>query len=699
MHIKSRKIFIWILSLAIVFVLFLIYKKFNISPIIITQRPPELLHDVCDLSKRKGKVGTVEIGSVQKAEYISRNAKTKEIEGVFGFEKLLNQAENEWEIEKPYRIIYKPNFVCRVTADKGSVSIDPAARTPSPKDAALIGNVVISIAPQKDKYTGEYFIYLDDITFVSEKSLFTTAGPVKLVSPDIQLNGKGLEAVYNEGTERIEYLKLISLESLRIKNKNKTELFPSAKRESVSPPAAESVTSNDTNQSPGLPAAPETYKCVLLDNVRVSTPEHLITADELSISDIILKSLKNNTVQPEANEPNQPSPQLAVTLDVNAVPASVQSEPNKTESPFSEIVVTCDKGLIFMPVNSPLKLETYDPNIKTTKNIADANGRITFVAQKIDYGIISENVLASGRSELSFFAKDKTAADTNIAPVPVKISASQKITYTSAANQAIFEGDCAGTMLKKEQGADQKYTLTSPRFVVNLTKNKASSADIGSVTADGGRAYLTVVKMAGDKMLGFTKLKCTKIDFDNNQQIVLAMGPGLIAADNSKIAEPGNKKPMKFGLQKQCYALLNGFETLTYSLKTNRIVTDAISQKTSDASTLLNISYVPIVGGKDGEATKVTAKHIDISLAKTVGGQDEISALAATGGITFEDENRQFIGNDLFYDANTSDVYVTGDEHNPCFLNGTLVDRIDWNIRTNRIKTNVIGPSQFQMKK
>ena len=79
-------------------------------------------------------------------------------------------------------------------------------------------------------------------------------------------------------------------------------------------------------------------------------------------------------------------------------------------------------------------------------------------------------------------------------------------------------------------------------------------------------------------------------------------------------------------------------------------------------------------------------------------GQAELSTLTASAGVTYEDDKNQFAGNELFYDHDNSIMKVTGDRIQPCYFNGTLVDGIEYNLKTGKVKARVVGPSTLQLK-
>jgi len=173
-------------------------------------------------------------------------------------------------------------------------------------------------------------------------------------------------------------------------------------------------------------------------------------------------------------------------------------------------------------------------------------------------------------------------------------------------------------------------------------KDKRSSDSgrrIKHFTADGGVVKLATVKKAGEKALGGVELKCLKFEYDTVRQSFLATGPGVIKLYNSDIPEP-NSQPDRFNLNKPCWAVIENFHTLKYFIQTNQLVADAAPQG------LLNVNYFPIVNGQvqyDRQVT-VTTPHVQANLIETAEGEFILSALSATGGITYKDKDKEFDG-------------------------------------------------------
>jgi hypothetical protein len=453
------------------------------------------------------------------------------------------------------------------------------------------------------------------------------------------------------------------------------------------------------------------YKCVFRKNVIIDCPEQLIFADEVSINNILWSK------GPEKKYENRDTGgtdkmETAVEVTEESV-SSPRGEPNESSEQFVDIVVTCDDGIAVVPMDSSIMSQSAATEGKGLKSFNDEKGRPTFVAQKIDYCVITEDTVASGPSELTFYANDVMGTEGKPRlpergggkqpGVPVKVTAQKKAEFLPVSNQVVFEGNVLCTMLRENVDFQQKYTLSSPKLTVDLSKSreasltgdKQSRADIKHLTASGEVVQLDTSKWAGEKLLGFTKLKCLKFDYDAGQQMFLATGSGVIAVDNSKIAEP-EKEVGRFSLQRPCYAVVRNFDTLKYLKEANLIIADAGAEQ-------ILIDYFPVIKGQQGQQTSATSNHIEAVLYETASGQNELSTLSAKGGITYEEERAkkgktiQFVGSEMFYDGSKSMITAWGDELQPCFLNGVLAPGIEYNLKTDRIKTKIAGPGMLQM--
>ena len=744
MSFKSRKFYVWLISLGTVLVVYLLYSQLSETPQIKIDTGAETTADSKSggFDSEIGMVGDVGVGTVKVAKFITFN-KNKSIDREFGFEKLLHETGDEWEVEKPYMNVFRRDFKCYLTANRGKIRMEDTVGRPRPKDARLTGNVVIHILPEAGSDIKESFIYFDDVNFISEESQFSTTGPVKYVSQNAQMLGKGMKLVYNDELDRLEFLKIIHLKSLRLKTSPEAGLFSSEEtgKTDVDTPA-EASSWTQTEQQAELVAADvpqetkttltakqpaveqregEYYRAVFRNNVVIDSPEQLIFADEVSINNIFRanasskKSTKAETgVTDNAKTPAEISKISAASVQstdtistdstrASNVPVTSWSEPKELDEQFGDIVVTCDSGIVVTPMNSTRKLDAVEFDRKIPENFNDTTGRSTLVAQKIDYSATTENAVASGPSELTFYVADIMGAESNETKVPVKVTAQEKARFLPALNQVIFEGDSLCTMFRENPNSQQKYTLSAPKLTLNLSKDEDKRfSDIEHLTAGGGVVQLDTSKWTGEKLLGFTKLKCRKFDYDAGRQMFLATGPdGIIAVDNSKTPKP-KAKVGKFSLRRPCYIVVRNFETMKYFLEANRIIADTGREQ-------MLIDYFPIVQGQYGQQTTATAGHIEALLHETADGRNELSTLNAAGGVTYEEEAKkkkwgqgkaiQFVGSDFFYDADKSIITAWGDELQPCFLNGALVDGIEYNLKTDRIKTKITGPGMLQMER
>ena len=101
---------------------------------------------------------------------------------------------------------------------------------------------------------------------------------------------------------------------------------------------------------------------------------------------------------------------------------------------------------------------------------------------------------------------------------------------------------------------------------------------------------------------------------------------------------------------------------------------------------------------RDRQVT-VTAVHVQADLIETAEGEFKLSTLSATGGITYEDRDKEFDGGKLFYDAGKAIITVHGDELQPCHFNDVKVDEIEWDLKTDKIKFEITGPGTLQLNR
>lgn len=338
--------------------------------------------------------------------------------------------------------------------------------------------------------------------------------------------------------------------------------------------------------------------------------------------------------------------------------------------------------------------------LSETKNATLSAPKITINLLKDKSGQSSglSDILAAGPVALTFYVEDSNASEIITTLLPAKITAQEQARFSAASNQVIFEGNCLCTMLREYPYYRQEYTLAAPRLTIDLPedtndRSPALTSGIKHLRADGGIVRLRTLKTTETKSLGGIELECGKFDYDPGQGLFVATGPGIIQINNSKITGSGAGAG-KFSLRKPCYAFLREFETLNYSLRENRIVADAGSER-------LLIDYFPVVDGKYGQQIQAEAGHVVALLTETAQGQTELATMTATGGITYLDEENknEFIGSELFYDHGKSLIKIKGDALQPCYLNGALVDGIKYDLKTGKVEAEVAAPGALQLNR
>ncbi|MHC4912676.1 MAG: LPS export ABC transporter periplasmic protein LptC, partial [Planctomycetota bacterium] len=433
----SRKFIIGLVSLAVVLTVFLLYNLMSRTPPIDINRgaqPDKKVSDsnAAEFDREVGKIADVGVGTIRKAKYTHLNAQ-KQLDREFGFERLLHEEADQWEIEKPYMNIFRRSFKCYITADKGTVQIEDALGRTTPKDATLTGNVVIHIVPETATGVKESFVYLDDVVYISERSQFSTAGPVKFVSPDAQMLGTGMEFVYNDELNRLEFLRIVHLEDLRIRTSSKASLLGSQQTEPPAEPVAGDVTQEQAAEQNAKVAERKSgmhYRCLFDKNVVVNTPEQTVLTDRLSINNILL-SKASSSKSAKAEESRS---------DTSGTHTKAADE--STEE-FVDVTVTCDGGILVTPMDSPAASESSieaEPRPALTDNQVtespnDTADRTKFVAQRIDYCAAAGDTVASGPSELTFYVNDLIDRQATQAPVPVQVTAQKQVQFQPAANQ------------------------------------------------------------------------------------------------------------------------------------------------------------------------------------------------------------------------------------------------------------------------
>lgn len=693
MDVRLRKYVIWALSfgaLALGLGIYMHFSRTSIPSPIDRSEPNQLLFDL--IQGQSTKVGDVEIMALEDVVWDERDEFGRRIRR-WRFKQLLNRGGNVIEVSQPSMTLFKSDLSCHITAEQGRVHLRAGRGDLIPKDFIFSGDVLIHIVPESRSSLDEVHIHLDDITFVSDTSVCSTDGPIKLVSDSVKLEGRGVEFVYSKLAQRIEYFKLIDLFQLRIKAP-KDKLFPDANDLPAADPNAAPTLTLDTRPAPkqtDQALEGQYYDCTLHQNVIVTTPKELVFArDRLALTHIFWPK--------DAWSADAKDTRRTETDDV-VTPAD---DPHAGEGPTPELVdvsIGCDKGMLLLPQASPWQGKdlglslTQGASAEHDPNVARALGNAGFVSQTISHNLQKRNTQAEGPLELTYYAEDVNAPTPQQKLVPIKVTAEDYGTHDAQSGRIVLQGNCVCTLVRVDPNVMQHHSLQAPIIALGLADNKdgesiAARPDLKHLEAYGGRVRLRVVTRAradvnepqltepqiGDLLAG-VELECQRVEYDpnNGQGVFTATGPGIIWLNNAQAQDMGTVGPQ----ERPCYAFLDGFETLKYFVAEDRITAHAQGKS-------MQFRYLPLIDGQVGPSIDALANHVEIELFKTHTGDLGLSRLTATGDIHCIDNDKgwEFTGDGLAYDHRRTSLHIWSDTDEPCRINGLPVPEIRYNLKT-----------------
>jgi hypothetical protein len=680
MRLSRRNLLLGFISVLLICVIYFFIGSLSHREPIIVEKPPQLALPDSNMlrSGQIGRIGDVNIAELDNPVYKHLN-EAGDVDREFTFKKLLRAEGDKWLVEKPQISFFNSDFSVVMSADKADIQTETVLKQPRPKDAALSGNVIVHIQPKSSSSSlRESFVYLDTISFESDSSRSFTSGPVKFVSDNIQLTGKAMEFVYNAEKRRLEFLKIDDLNSLKLTVPAKSLLFQPAvgnadnTASAPQPASYQNMDKTSQNQDGNLPAGPPSggllYRWVFNKFVSIDCPNQVILTDSFLINNILFKQSEPNTVFPAES-----SAEIKTETAAKTPKTSSSAE-------MMDVNITCKGGILITPMDSP----RLPPSINSTDTVTAGRG-------------------LAGLGD----TKNKT------------VIVGRKLVFDAFSNLAVLDGDCFARMSAAQGSPEHRFLLTAQRIETAFTGLPASSAadkndgnlngSLKYVKADGGIVQVAVEKLEQNKIIGFTKIKCSSFNFDPANQNLHATGPGLIAIDNSRLTKmetdalkPSKDTASKFSLQKPCYAVIGDFASLEYNLKTGRILAQAGKNR-------MNVGFLPIIDGKEGLPTRATVGRVEAKLSQTAAGKTDLVKLFASDGVTYDEQsvtkagknkNIQLIGSDLIYDVENPAkplITVWGNKSWPCFLNGVPVDGIEYQLSTGSLKqTKILAPAVLQ---
>ena len=429
MLLYSRRFTVWLVSFLAVMVIYFIYNRLSRTPLIVESGSRQIVEpaaDVCDSNSKVGMVGEVGVGVVRNARYITLNAQ-KQVEREFGFKELLHQDGNEWEIEEPYMTIYRRDFKCELRGKRARVVVETAAGQVTPKEGLLTGDVTIRIWPRSKGGFGEGVLYLDDVAFVGEKSMFSTAGLVEYVSNDVRLAGTGMELVYNGDAERLELLKITKLQSLRVRRWSRGTVLGSTSLTTGGSGSPRQGTSGVEEGQEGNKASKpgQSYRCVLDKNVVIETVRERLLAEVVLINDIFVRGGEAGEagIKAPPGEQGEVGATSAIGGQRDANWAAVETA--------GDVAISCDGGVVITPMDSAggQMTQSYAGQAPSTSSPdkdfrgragqeaealrcdsgqATRGGKAMFCGWRFDFSVATGEAVAPGASQITFDVNDKS---------------------------------------------------------------------------------------------------------------------------------------------------------------------------------------------------------------------------------------------------------------------------------------------------
>jgi hypothetical protein len=697
----GRKFVIWFVSFAIVLATFLLYRS-NTDAIKMTRLDYGTKQTGANQFTpdfNAGQVGQAKLEYLERARFETVDEKTRKLKRVVGFEKVLHKTGDEWELDKPYMNVFQGNLRYNITADTGIVELENVeGADPTPKSAVLKGNVVIHILPEMVASPSDSFIYLNQVSFDSDRSMFYSDDDVNFVSADARLIGKGLEVVYNSITNQMEYLKIKHVDFLDIRKLAQTSR---KKKEvpQVAPAAVSSVELAETKPAEvkptpaGIEENKDSFQCLFRDNVVLEYKEkQVVLASEIAITNLLLSSSEQQQEKPTTVDKTTDKT-ADKTVDKTADQNIPQPQPISAEQHGTAIAslneqkpviatVKCD-GPMIIRSSSAAGFDDYTPaEFKNFTNLPDEisrrlGRRNILLAQRVNYDYEEEIAKANGKVELVFHPEVKSSRDNN--DEPFIIGAQKGAEFILEQNQAIFYGNVKGSISKRTNYYNEENIFYGDRLIVDLTAGQnepeaIESFDIAHVTVTGPGVRLESIRMLRGTKLSHVRLKSEKIDYDRITEDIIAAGKGIIEYGNTATE---NVKGSKSAMSKPCYAIVEGFDKLVWD--TNSLHVSAFSEKSKG----IHIGYMPIEKTGYGNRITIDTRQIDIDYFESVKGKAQLKQLYATSGIVYYEQPRyEFVGRDLYYHAQEDFLTVTGTEDMPCMLNGVFANAIEYNLKT-----------------
>ncbi|MHC4770489.1 MAG: hypothetical protein ACYSN7_05115 [Planctomycetota bacterium] len=705
--------------------------------------------------------GDTDVRVAEKARYVILDPETKEITRVFGFDKLLNQGmdASRRQVESPYMIFYDPDYQCRVDADAGMFQVDPSGSNSMPKDARLNGNVKIHITPRPGSKISETIVEMDDLVFSSERSEFATDRKVHIKSEQVELKGTGLIVIFDPASGRIDYLRIRDLEEIRMQgpmdSKSGTE-SANAETDTASADLTPVQLTDDTSipsekvkgDEAKSPAPLKYYQCILEDNVEIKYGNEIVVvgADEVNIQNISFdQAAKTNGVSGRAKD----KPQKLKKPDPSADQKAVASQ---NVEPGSEVLVTCDGGIILKPMKDedagqtpvaqsalsvemapmPLRIAKIIPNSQYTPavgvtNLAgetdDQNGGhkavsvaaettmqteatgstdgpvletvssppMKFEARKIDYDLLTASGFAHGPVRFTFYQEPDPNNTVPKSWIPVTVTADENAEFIADSSQTISQVVFNGNVLATRTSQTQDFLQLDNLHSEKLT---IDLDEVETGTMDLSRLRMTDGKVYVESLRTQEDQTLSNVKLYCTEISYDQVQDVIVAKGPGKIEMVNNEGPQMAGsdssdpMSQPSVAMVDNFTTIRWDMDKQSIVANG----DQDA---MKLAYYPILEGQIQKQIFVYSMQIDLSYLPDTA---EVKKVFTDKSIIYEEWNgdmtkrlHYIVGQTLDYDTVDGGGWmkISGTPAVPCNVDGARMPEVFVHPVTGEIKASI----------
>ena len=705
--------------------------------------------------------GDTDVRVAEKARYVILDPETKEITRVFGFDKLLNQGmdASRRQVESPYMIFYDPDYQCRVDADAGMFQVDPSGSNSMPKDARLNGNVKIHVTPRPGSKISETIVEMDDLVFSSERSEFATDRKIHIKSEQIELKGTGLIVIFDPASGRIDYLRIRDLEEIRMQgpmdSKSGTE-SANAETDTASADLTPVQLTDDSSipsekvegDEAKSPAPLKYYQCILEDNVEIKYGNEIVVAgaDEVNIQNISFdQTAKTNGVSGRAKD----KPEKVEKSDPSADQKAVASQNIK---PGSEVLVTCDGGIILKPMKDedagqtpvsqsalsvemapmPLRIAKIVPNSQHTPTVGvinlagetdDQNGGhkaisvaaettmqteatdttgdpvletissppMKFEARKIDYDLLTASGLAHGPIRFTFYQDPDPNSTAPKSWIPVTVTADENAEFIADSSQTISQVVFNGNVLATRTSQTQDFVQLDNLHSEKLT---IDLDEVETGTMDLSRLRMTEGKVYVESLRTQEDQTLSNVKLYCTEISYDQIQDVILAKGPGKIEMVNNKGSQTVGsdssdpMSQPSVAMVDNFTTIRWDMDKQSIVADG----DQDA---MKLAYYPILEGQIQKQIFVYSMQLDLSYLPDTA---EVKKVFTDKSIIYEEWNgdmtkrlHYIVGQTLDYDTVDGGGWmkISGTPAVPCNVDGARMPEVFVHPVTGEIKASI----------